>query len=166
MDNKSSLGFYFYLSPNCRSQFFFFFQNFFPLQHMLSLPMFAFMPMSVRRGFVGLSRPSKINFDGAAVTSSSSSAIHPYAVLALNLVTQLICVSGVNQLSSVSGASILTLSCAQAYSTVHNTNHTTPCLSGPPLCTRALLPCRTTKDPRCLIGIDARLPIQQLIASF
>jgi UDP-xylose/UDP-N-acetylglucosamine transporter B4 len=64
---------------------------------MLSLPMFAFMPGSVRRGFVGLgrrSRPTRASWMG--------SSIHPYTMLALNLLTQLVCVSGVNQLSSVS----------------------------------------------------------------
>jgi hypothetical protein len=59
---------------------------------MLSLPMFAIMPKSVRRGFVGLSSPKG---------SSGSSSIRPYTMLALNLLTQLICVAGVNQLSSV-----------------------------------------------------------------
>jgi len=67
--------------------------------HMLSLPMFAFMPRSVRRGFVGLSRPkSQWQGHGSALTISSS--IHPYTILAINMLTQLICVSGVNQLSS------------------------------------------------------------------
>ncbi|KAI0255762.1 UAA transporter [Lactifluus subvellereus] len=58
--------------------------------HMLSLPMFTLMPRSVHQGFVGLSRPS--GHDG---TSSRA-----YVILALNMLTQLICVSGVNQLSS------------------------------------------------------------------
>jgi UDP-xylose/UDP-N-acetylglucosamine transporter B4 len=61
--------------------------------HMLSLPMFAIMPKSVRRGFVGLSRPK-------GALASGSSSIRPYTMLALNLLTQLICVAGVNQLSS------------------------------------------------------------------
>ena len=65
------------------------------LQHMLSLPMFAIMPKSVRRGFVGLGRPK------GSSGSSSYSSIRPYTMLALNLFTQLICVAGVNQLSSV-----------------------------------------------------------------
>ena len=60
--------------------------------------MFAFMPKSVRRGFVGLS-PPKPHGDTAAVFDSRG--IRPYAILGLNLVSQLICVSGVNQLSSV-----------------------------------------------------------------
>lgn len=54
---------------------------------MLSLPLFAFMPGQVRQGFVGL---------------SSRGTGRPYTILALNLLTQLVCVSGVNQLSSVS----------------------------------------------------------------
>jgi UDP-xylose/UDP-N-acetylglucosamine transporter B4 len=53
---------------------------------MLSLPLFAFMPSHVRRGFVGLSNRG---------TGRS------YTMLALNLLSQLVCVSGVNQLSSV-----------------------------------------------------------------
>ena len=65
---------------------------------MLSLPMFAIMPESVRRGFVGLSRPKAYGSGGALAGASS---IRPYAMLALNLLTQLICVAGVNQLSSV-----------------------------------------------------------------
>ena len=78
--------------------------------------MFAFMPTSVRRGFVGLSRPNK-SLHGDAVTNSMSSmsltskmgkGIHPYTILALNLITQLVCVSGVNQLSSVSHPSPVT----------------------------------------------------------
>jgi len=74
--------------------------------HMLSLPMFAFMPRSVQRGFVGLSRPAKAKRDGhgGAMMSSTRTGIHPYMMLALNLITQLICVSGVNQLSSRASA--------------------------------------------------------------
>jgi hypothetical protein len=64
---------------------------------MLSLPIFVFMPRGVQRGFVGLNRPAKSN--GGVLTSSTG--IHPYTMLALNLISQLICVSGVNQLSSV-----------------------------------------------------------------
>jgi len=78
--------------------------------HMLSLPMFAFMPTSVRRGFAGLSRPTR-SYHGVelgddavknsmSLTSETGTGIHPYTILALNLITQLICVSGVNQLSS------------------------------------------------------------------
>ena len=72
---------------------------------MLSLPMFAIMPQSVRRGFVGLSRSKNHDGNTFVTSSSSSSSIiiirHPYTILALNLLTQLICVAGVNQLSSV-----------------------------------------------------------------
>ncbi|KAH9066585.1 UAA transporter [Lactarius vividus] len=53
--------------------------------HVLSLPLFAFMPGHVRRGFVGL---------------SSRTTGRPYTMLAFNLLSQLVCVSGVNQLSS------------------------------------------------------------------
>jgi hypothetical protein len=76
--------------------------------------MFAIMPQSVRRGFVGLSRPKNSGgaggYDGhdnalltTTRTNSSSSSIfrRPYTMLALNLLSQLICVAGVNQLSSV-----------------------------------------------------------------
>lgn len=77
--------------------------------------MFAIMPQSVRRGFVGLSHPKNVggrggtHYDGhdnplltTANSSRSSSIIRkPYAMLALNLLSQLICVAGVNQLSSV-----------------------------------------------------------------
>ena len=44
------------------------------------------MPSHVRQGFVGLSRRG---------------TRRPYMMLALNLLSQLVCVSGVNQLSSV-----------------------------------------------------------------
>jgi hypothetical protein len=76
--------------------------------------MFAIMPQSVRRGFVGLSRPKNSGgggspYDGhnnpllTTTNSSSLSSIirKPYTMLALNLLSQLICVAGVNQLSSV-----------------------------------------------------------------
>ena len=48
------------------------------------------MPGHVRQGFVGLS------------TRRRTTGYHPYTMLALNLLSQLVCVSGVNQLSSVS----------------------------------------------------------------
>ncbi|KAI9508186.1 UAA transporter [Russula earlei] len=63
--------------------------------HLLSLPMFAFMPRSVHRGFAGLSDPKR---------RMTGLGIHPYAILALNMLSQLICVSGVNQLSSRASA--------------------------------------------------------------
>jgi hypothetical protein len=71
---------------------------------MLSLPMFAIMPQSVRRGFVGLSRPKNLGlggYDDGHNSSLSSIIRRPYTMLALNLLSQLICVAGVNQLSSV-----------------------------------------------------------------
>ena len=74
---------------------------------MLSLPMFAIMPHSVRRGFVGLSRPKNAGggYEGVGHSNTllpSSIIRHrPYTMLALNLLSQLICVAGVNQLSSV-----------------------------------------------------------------
>jgi hypothetical protein len=69
---------------------------------MLSLPMFAIMPRSVQRGFVGLNRSSTESYGGGGGGGVSSSTIRPYTILALNLVSQLVCVAGVNQLSSVS----------------------------------------------------------------
>ncbi|KAI0065642.1 UAA transporter [Artomyces pyxidatus] len=56
--------------------------------HALSLPMFIFMVPQVKHGLTSLSQPSATAFP------------LPYIVLALNLLSQLICVSGVNQLSS------------------------------------------------------------------
>lgn len=48
--------------------------------------MFLFMPSHVRQGFVGL---------------SNRGTARSYTMLGLNLLSQLVCVSGVNQLSSV-----------------------------------------------------------------
>lgn len=69
--------------------------------HLLSLPIFVFLIPDVKHGFVSLSSHT------ASVTSSAASPIThwattyaPYIVLAANLVTQLICVSAVNQLTS------------------------------------------------------------------
>ncbi|KAF9534519.1 UAA transporter [Crepidotus variabilis] len=56
--------------------------------HFLSLPAFFFLREDIKRGFVSLS------------SATSHSAIYSYAVLFGNLLSQLICVSGVNQLSS------------------------------------------------------------------
>jgi len=55
--------------------------------HFLSLPIFLFLVPDIKQGLGSLSTPS----------SSFSS---PYIILAGNLITQLICVSGVNRLSS------------------------------------------------------------------
>jgi UDP-xylose/UDP-N-acetylglucosamine transporter B4 len=74
-------------------------------QHVLSLPIFLFFAKDIRQGFGHLSSPS------------TSHSLYPksrllgldldieewkeYMVLAANLVTQLMCVSGVNRMSSV-----------------------------------------------------------------
>ena len=69
--------------------------------------MFAIMPHSVRRGFAGLSRPKNTGegYDDVGhnnnLLPSSIIRHRPYTMLALNLLSQLICVAGVNQLSSV-----------------------------------------------------------------
>ena len=63
------------------------------LQHLLSLPMFAFLTKDIREGLKVL----------AVARDDLSNA---YVVYAGNLVTQLVCVSGVNQLASVSGVLI------------------------------------------------------------
>lgn len=55
--------------------------------HFLSLPIFLFLVPDIKQGLGSLSTPSS-TFSG------------PYIILAGNLVTQLICVSGVNRLSS------------------------------------------------------------------
>jgi len=61
------------------------------IQHCLSLPVFLFLIPDVKRGFESLSEiPSETTY--------------AWVVLAGNLVTQLICVSGVNRLSSASPA--------------------------------------------------------------
>jgi len=53
--------------------------------HLLSLPIFLFLGNDVKQGILGL---------------STTSSAKPFAILAGNLVTQLICVSGVNRLTS------------------------------------------------------------------
>jgi len=58
------------------------------IQHFLSLPIFLFLVPDIKQGLGSLSTPSS-TFSG------------PYIILAGNLITQLICVSGVNRLSSV-----------------------------------------------------------------
>ena len=62
------------------------------IQHLLSLPIFIFLRNDVIRGFKSLS------------TDPSESTISlPYMFLAMNLLTQVVCVSGVNKLTSVRG---------------------------------------------------------------
>ncbi|KAG6887775.1 hypothetical protein C0992_010784 [Termitomyces sp. T32_za158] len=55
--------------------------------HFLSLPMFSFLVPDIKQGYTGLLR-------------DPSSAPRSLLILGLNLVSQLICVSGVNRLSS------------------------------------------------------------------
>ncbi|TFK40700.1 UAA transporter [Crucibulum laeve] len=57
--------------------------------HLLSLPMFIFLRADIKQGIMKLSDPS-----------SHSSAVTSYAILFANLISQLVCVSGVNRLSS------------------------------------------------------------------
>ncbi|OBZ66479.1 UDP-N-acetylglucosamine transporter YEA4, partial [Grifola frondosa] len=66
--------------------------------HCLSLPIFLFFIPDVKRGIQSLSAPSSTPH--ASGIPSVLSFIVPYLVLAANLVTQLACVSGVNQLTS------------------------------------------------------------------
>lgn len=60
-------------------------------QHLLSLPTFIFLAGDIRRGaqILGISAKGSITLS------------RTHMVLFLNLITQLICVSGVNQLTSV-----------------------------------------------------------------
>lgn len=67
--------------------------------HFLSLPIFLFFVSDLKRGLRGLAKPASL----APFTEDSLGSFAPYvpyAVLAANMVTQLACVSGVNQLSS------------------------------------------------------------------
>jgi len=69
------------------------------VQHCLSLPIFLVLYKDVKRGFLNLA-------------SSSTSSVVPFVILVGNVVSQLICVSGVNklntQISAVSTNLILT----------------------------------------------------------
>lgn len=58
-------------------------------KHCLSLPVFLFLVQDVRQGLASLSEPTEASTAGMA-----------WLILAGNLVTQLICVSGVNRLTS------------------------------------------------------------------
>lgn len=60
-------------------------------KHCLSLPVFLFLVQDVKQGLASLSEPTEASAAGMA-----------WLILAGNLVTQLICVSGVNRLTSVS----------------------------------------------------------------
>ncbi|KIK55641.1 hypothetical protein GYMLUDRAFT_87517 [Collybiopsis luxurians FD-317 M1] len=61
--------------------------------HLLSLPVFLFLAQDVKQGLSSLNHPSSSD-------SSTGSAFASWLILAGNLVTQLICVSGVNRLTS------------------------------------------------------------------
>ena len=83
-------------------------------QHALALPIFAFLISDVKRGLKVLSRDEVLS-GGAALFSQlpipasildkvplDSITVKPiYVVLLMNLATQLVCVSGVNRLTSV-----------------------------------------------------------------
>ena len=73
-------------------------------QHFLSLPVFAFLLDDIKLGISKLSS-----------TSSGTPSAFPFIVLLCNVVTQLICVSGVNKLSAVR----LQLFCKRLVLTVH-----------------------------------------------
>lgn len=69
------------------------------MQHFLSLPIFLFFIPDIKKGFAGLAPSS----DPTTVFAQRSllNTLTPYLVLLANLFTQLLCVSGVNQLTSV-----------------------------------------------------------------
>lgn len=78
------------------------------LQHFLSLPVFFFLGPHVKYGFRSLHAATTKQ---QSLTTSTgllgyTSTYFPYISLAANLITQLICVTGVNQLTSVSPISI------------------------------------------------------------
>jgi len=62
--------------------------------HFLSLPIFLFLRQDIIQGFKSLSFSA----------SASHSSWIPYLILGLNLVTQVICVSGVNKLTSLTSS--------------------------------------------------------------
>lgn len=59
-------------------------------KHFLSLPFFVFLGRDIKQGFSSLSSPQL-----------ATSTVTSFMVLAANLITQLVCVSGVNSLTSV-----------------------------------------------------------------
>ncbi|KAI0653434.1 UAA transporter family-domain-containing protein [Cubamyces menziesii] len=67
--------------------------------HCLSLPIFLLFIPDLKRGFGGLSDPRTLSPETLSTFGSLSSII-PYAILGANMLTQLACVSGVNQLTS------------------------------------------------------------------
>ncbi|PCH44405.1 UAA-domain-containing protein [Wolfiporia cocos MD-104 SS10] len=71
--------------------------------HLLSLPVFVFLIPDVKHGFQSLSSQSALSKAAAPSISGVPpwlASLAPYLMLAANLVTQLICVSAVNQLTS------------------------------------------------------------------
>ncbi|KAI0352296.1 UAA transporter [Trametes cingulata] len=67
--------------------------------HCLSLPIFIFFIPDLKRGFGGLSDPTTLSLESRQ-TFGSLLGLVPYAILGANMLTQLACVSGVNQLTS------------------------------------------------------------------
>ena len=64
--------------------------EFFLLKHFLSLPFFAFLGRDIKQGLSSMSN-----------SQSTTSTVTSLIILFGNLITQLMCVSGVNRLSSV-----------------------------------------------------------------
>ncbi|KAI0641886.1 UAA transporter [Trametes meyenii] len=67
--------------------------------HCLSLPIFLFFIPDLKRGFFGLADPTTLSPESLQ-RFGRFSALIPYAILGANMLTQLACVSGVNQLTS------------------------------------------------------------------
>ncbi|KAH9852102.1 UAA transporter family-domain-containing protein [Lenzites betulinus] len=67
--------------------------------HSLSLPIFLFFIPDLKRGFNGLAHPATLSTHSLETYGPLARAA-PYAVLGANMLTQLACVSGVNQLTS------------------------------------------------------------------
>ncbi|OJT09814.1 UDP-xylose and UDP-N-acetylglucosamine transporter [Trametes pubescens] len=67
--------------------------------HCLSLPIFLFFIPDLKRGFGGLADPSTLSAASLERLGALSGAV-PYVILGANMLTQLACVSGVNQLTS------------------------------------------------------------------
>ncbi|KAI9064142.1 UAA transporter [Trametes sanguinea] len=67
--------------------------------HGLSLPIFLFFIRDLKRGFGGLSDPTRLSQESLQALGGFSNVI-PYAIFGANLLTQLACASGVNQLTS------------------------------------------------------------------
>ncbi|CCM02549.1 uncharacterized protein FIBRA_04652 [Fibroporia radiculosa] len=68
--------------------------------HLLSLPIFVFLIPDIRHGFQSLSSHTAPVVPTPISVTSLLTTYAPYFVLAANLITQLMCVSAVNQLTS------------------------------------------------------------------